>query len=77
MRILFLNTYKDWGGDEKWTINIGRGLKGKGHHVVISSHPGLETEKRAIDISHQLVPPDRAQKTHQSTNQQAQETYKQ
>lgn len=49
MRILFLNTYKDWGGDEKWTINIAKGLKKKGHHVVVSSHPGLETEKRALE----------------------------
>ncbi len=49
MRILFLNTYKDWGGDEKWTINIGKGLKAKGHFVVIASNPGLETEKRALE----------------------------
>ncbi len=48
MKILFLNTYKDWGGDEKWTINIGYGLKQKGHHVVISSLPGSETERRAL-----------------------------
>lgn len=56
MRILFLNTYKDWGGDEKWTINIGTGLKAKGHHVVISSHPGLETEKRAIENGLEIFP---------------------
>lgn len=56
MRILFLNTYKDWGGDEKWTINIGHGLKEKGHHVVISSQPGLETEKRALERGLEIFP---------------------
>ncbi len=56
MNILFLNTYKDWGGDEKWTVNIGKGLKAKGHHVVISSHPGLETEKRALENGLEISP---------------------
>ncbi len=56
MRILFLNTYEDWGGDEKWTINIGTGLKAKGHHVVISSPPGLETEKRALENGLDIFP---------------------
>lgn len=56
MRILFLNTYKDWGGDEKWTINIASGLKKKGHHVVVSSNPGLETENRAIAAGLTIYP---------------------
>ena len=56
MKILFLNTYKDWGGDEKWTINVGVGLKKKGHHVVISSQPGLETEKRALERGLEIFP---------------------
>jgi glycosyltransferase involved in cell wall biosynthesis len=56
MRILFLNTYKDWGGDEKWTVNIGDGLRKKGHHVVISSLPGSETEKRALEKGLEIFP---------------------
>lgn len=56
MRILFLNTYKDWGGDEKWTINIAKGLKEKGHHVIVSSHPGQETEKRALENGLSIYP---------------------
>lgn len=56
MRILFLNTYKDWGGDEKWTINIAKGLKERGHHTVVACPPGLETEKRAIEEGLMVFP---------------------
>ncbi len=48
MNILILNTFPAWGGDEKWTINVGKGLQKRGHQVVISSPPGSETEKRAL-----------------------------
>ncbi len=58
MRILFVNTYKDWGGDEKWTINIGKGLKAKGHFVVIGSRPGHETENRALEAGLEIFPLD-------------------
>lgn len=47
MRILILNTYPVWGGDEKWTINVGKGLHERGHHVVIAALPGSEVEKKA------------------------------
>ena len=56
MKILFLNTYKDWGGDEKWTINVGYGLQQKGHHVVISSLPGSETERHALERGLEIFP---------------------
>ncbi len=56
MKILFLNTYKDWGGDEKWTINIGSGLQKKGHQVVISSLPGSETERQAVVHGLEIFP---------------------
>jgi len=58
MKILFVNTYKDWGGDEKWTINIGKGLKAKGHSVVIASRPGRETESRALENDLDIFPLD-------------------
>ena len=56
MKILIVNTYKDWGGDEKWTILIGKGLKAKKHRVVIGSRPGLETEKRALENGLEIYP---------------------
>ena len=48
MRILLLNTFPVWGGDEKWTINVGKGLQQRGHHTVISALPGSETEHQAL-----------------------------
>lgn len=56
MRILILNTFPIWGGDEKWTINVGKGLSERGHHVVISSRPGSETEKRAQENGLTIFP---------------------
>ena len=56
MRILFLNTYKDWGGGEKWIINIGKGLQAKGHHIIISGHPGSESERRALASKLEFIP---------------------
>lgn len=47
MNILLINTFPVWGGDEKWTINVGAGLRDKGHQVVIACPPGSETEKQA------------------------------
>lgn len=58
MRILILNTFPVWGGDEKWTINVGVGLKAKGHHVVISSPPGSETEAKAKENMLPVFPYD-------------------
>jgi len=56
MRILLLNTYPIWGGDEKWTINVGKGLLQRGHYVVISCCPGSETEKKAIEQGLEVIP---------------------
>lgn len=56
MRILILNTYSVWGGDEKWTINVGKGLSEKGHHVVIAALPGSEVEKKARECGLQTLP---------------------
>ncbi len=47
MRILILNTFPSWGGDEKWTINVALGLMRMGHYVVVSSRPGSETDRQA------------------------------
>ena len=47
MRILFLNTFPVWGGDENWTINLAKGLQAKGHFVVVACPPASETLQRA------------------------------
>ncbi len=49
MRIFFLNTLPVWGGCERWVVQVGRLLKQRGHHAVISSRPGSITEQRAIE----------------------------
>ena len=56
MRILLLNTYPQWGGDERWTINLGYGLKLRGHHVVIASLPNSTTEKYALEKGLSVFP---------------------
>jgi glycosyltransferase involved in cell wall biosynthesis len=53
MRILLLNTFPVWGGDEKWTLNVALGLQDRGHHVVVSSATRTELTKRARE--HGLV----------------------
>ena len=38
-----------WGGCERWSVQVGRLLKERGHQIVISSRPGSITEQRAIE----------------------------
>ena len=56
MRILLLNTFPVWGGDEKWTINVGVGLKAKGHQVTISCPPNGPTERHALENGLDVFP---------------------
>lgn len=56
MNIVLLNTFPVWGGDEKWTINLGKGLKDRGHVVVISSEPGSATEQKAMEAGLRIFP---------------------
>jgi len=62
MRILFLNSFKTWGGDENWTVNLAQGLKEKGHHVVISCRPDsatrIKSEERGIETFLFRIGPD-------------------
>jgi glycosyltransferase involved in cell wall biosynthesis len=46
MRLLIINTLPIWGGDEKWVINLGKGIKDRGHFVVIASPKKSETFKK-------------------------------
>lgn len=56
MRILILNTFPIWGGDEKWTINVGQGLQDRGHQITIASPPSSETEKNAVGCNLKIFP---------------------
>lgn len=58
MRILFLNTLPVWGGCERWIVQVGRLLKQRGHHAIISSRPGSITEQRAIENGLDIFPFD-------------------
>ena len=49
MRVLIINTFPIWGGDEKWTVNVGKGLMDKGHQVIIVCPKNSQTEQKARD----------------------------
>jgi glycosyltransferase involved in cell wall biosynthesis len=50
MRVLIINTFPIWGGDEKWTVNVGMGLKDKGHQVIIVCPKNSQTEQKAKEV---------------------------
>lgn len=56
MRIMFLNSYKEWGGGEKNTIKYGKGLMDRGHDVVISCPPKSQTRIRAKEAGLEVFP---------------------
>ena len=56
MRILLLNTFPIWGGDEKWAINLCKGLRDKDHYTVLACPPGSETEKKGLEQDLNVVP---------------------
>ena len=50
MRVLIINTFPIWGGDEKWTVNVGKGLMDKGHYVIIVCPKHSQTEQKAKEL---------------------------
>ncbi len=58
MRIFFLNTMPVWGGCERWVVQVGRLMKKRGHHAIISSRPGSVVEQRAIENGLDIYPFD-------------------
>ena len=41
MNILFLNSAKEWGGNEKWSLLAAQGLSGRGHRVFFGCRSSL------------------------------------
>jgi glycosyltransferase involved in cell wall biosynthesis len=55
MRIVFINSSRIWGGNEKWTCEAAAGLGGRGHEVRLVGHSPLMARKAAsygIDYHH-------------------------
>lgn len=45
MKILFLNSAREWGGNEKWTIEAACGLAQRGHEVFLGCRSRVFEEK--------------------------------
>ena len=45
MNILFLNSAKEWGGNEKWTLTAASALAHRGHNVFLGCRSDLFREK--------------------------------
>lgn len=64
MNILFLNSLKKskWGGGEKWMVQAGAGLVGRGHQVSIACLKGSVIEQKSVEkrlnIFHFSIPAD-------------------
>jgi glycosyltransferase involved in cell wall biosynthesis len=40
MKVVAQNSARVWGGNEKWLATLARGLRERGHQIVLSCHPG-------------------------------------
>ncbi len=45
MNIFFVNSTNKWGGVKSWTLDVGAGLKERGHRVAIAGRPGPFVDK--------------------------------
>lgn len=45
MNIFFVNSTNKWGGVKSWTLDVGAGLKERGHRVAIAGRPGPFIDK--------------------------------
>lgn len=49
MNILYISSKKRWGGVVSWMVKSARGLRAKGHKVLILSHPDSKLNKTISD----------------------------
>jgi glycosyltransferase involved in cell wall biosynthesis len=56
MKILILNTFPAWGGDEKWTVNVGIGLVKRGHRVIIACRPQSPVADKSREAGLEVIP---------------------
>ena len=47
LRIMLADSVRMWGGAQKWVVDLASGLVGRGHDVVIQTHPGVPLVDRA------------------------------
>jgi glycosyltransferase involved in cell wall biosynthesis len=45
MRVVFVNSSRIWGGNEKWTCEAASGLRGRGHDVLLIGQSPLMAER--------------------------------
>ncbi len=46
MRLVYLNSARDWGGAENWSLELCTGLADRGHSVTFICHPRSELRRR-------------------------------
>lgn len=57
MRIVFMNSARDWGGAENWSLILCAGLAERGHEVSFICHPDGAMRRRAgEDTRFEVVP---------------------
>lgn len=56
MKILFLNSFPQWGGDEKWTLNCLNFLRERGHEVFLACLPDSPLQERAQNMDLEVFP---------------------
>lgn len=59
MRMVISNSMTTWGGGENWSLTAARGLRSRGHDVVLVCRPGSALEERALsggDLRVEAIP---------------------
>jgi glycosyltransferase involved in cell wall biosynthesis len=56
MKIIFVNTNKQWGGGEKWHFDTANSMKDRGHSVFIMTCSSTELYKKASDAGIKVIP---------------------
>lgn len=49
MRLVYLNSARDWGGAETWSLELFTGLADRGHNVIVVCHPKSELRRRLAE----------------------------
>lgn len=49
MRILLITPIRFWGGGEGFMLDLGKGLAGRGHEVLLIAHPGSSIAERGTE----------------------------
>jgi len=47
LRVAFVNSAREWGGNEKWVLTAATGLRDRGHEILVVTRPGSAVSRRA------------------------------